>query len=766
MSRTVRIVRRRAPAWLLLGITSTLLALICIDFLQQFVSFDGAMNLQVSWSLAHGDGYRRTYADRPAFPQEVQSGAPLVLPAALVFRWFGVGIWQAQAANVLYLWLVCVPVFFLVRRRWGPTAGFCGVLAFLVTPGFLSFGAHGYGEIPGLFWLLLALVVFPWGSRTGMLRVFMAGLFLGLSICTKTIFALCVLVSLGCFALDLGRSPSRTPRRAKPWILLGVGLLLPFIVMETWKLMELGGISAYCEWWADQLGAVSKQAGLAPGYEDTSSRMEKIFVHVERLGGYYHLPASLLVVWIVGPILGLWTSRRQVDRIRDLPLFALLLSALLFFAWWLALTPTSKAWHRRILVGSLLLNVSWTYVAAFFWERLHGSRKWWRSLLAGAGVLVMFYFLRVDAGPALISGPTPSPDFERALEAVRRLPPQTSVFGLGWYSAPTLSLYAERPFRDFFGIAVIEWDPQEPLFVALDEPALAMRKDTWFSTAYRTRTLLPKGSTAQLLEVDISSARVEVPADEVSGVLTHVDLTSRDYEFLAGAYSHRPGRGRWFSTDGLIALRYEGQAELLIFMFAEDPHAYRKKDGTVVEVRLNECRLGTVSLKGRGLKKVSFPVLDSCRPPVGSVVTLRLLSSDFLDQPLIRDDRALSMQLLEVGFGTGEKRNVVDLDAAHSDSKEGRSVLLEVHPNPASFCSGERGSVEVSWDAEQMLLGGIQVWIEEEDGRRKLWFETSQLKGSKTTGPWASDEMQFLLIDPSRKSVLRTVELRARECFF
>ncbi len=36
-------------------------------------SFDGAMNLQVASSIANGEGYRRNYASREAFPHEIQT---------------------------------------------------------------------------------------------------------------------------------------------------------------------------------------------------------------------------------------------------------------------------------------------------------------------------------------------------------------------------------------------------------------------------------------------------------------------------------------------------------------------------------------------------------------------------------------------------------------------------------------------------------------------------------------------------------------------
>ncbi len=81
------------------------------------VSFDGAMNLEVARSLAEGNGYRRLYADRSGFSHEIQSRAPYILPAAAIIKAFGVGVWQAQLANFLYVIALLVVVFVLVQRR-------------------------------------------------------------------------------------------------------------------------------------------------------------------------------------------------------------------------------------------------------------------------------------------------------------------------------------------------------------------------------------------------------------------------------------------------------------------------------------------------------------------------------------------------------------------------------------------------------------------------------------------------------------------------
>ena len=129
-------------------------------------SFDGAMNLQVSWSLAQGEGYRRTYADRPVFPREVQTNAPFTVPAAAVYKMFGMGRAQSQAVSLLYLYALLGIGAYLVGRRFGMLAGSFGALILLATPGLAFEGLKAYGEVPSLVWVLAGLCLLPMDGQT------------------------------------------------------------------------------------------------------------------------------------------------------------------------------------------------------------------------------------------------------------------------------------------------------------------------------------------------------------------------------------------------------------------------------------------------------------------------------------------------------------------------------------------------------------------------------------------------------------------------
>lgn len=89
---------------------------------------------------------------------------------------------------------------------------------------------------------------------------------------------------------------------------------------------------------------------------------------------------------------------------------------------------------------------------------------------------------------------------------------------------------------------------------------------------------------------------------------------------------------------------------------------------------------------------------------------------------------------------------------------------IAISPDPVPFCDGPRQAVEVEWDVTAAEPAHLQLWIEEANGKRKLWAATKTLAGSKRTGAWAVDGMKFVALDASGKRVINSVAVTAADC--
>jgi hypothetical protein len=651
----------RRVGFVLLAVGAALLAWMVLFAAKAPPSFDGAMNLQVAQSLANGEGYRRSYADRIAFPQEVQTNAPYVVPAAVVYKIFGVGIAQSQVVNQAYLVLFALGVAWLLRRQTGVLGAGLGMAFALATPGVLRFGMGGYGEVVALAWAMLALVAFPWeDARRNLSRCVLAGLCLALALCTKTVMAICV-VAFGLTMAVVAMSAPGVPLRDRRNQLLGLGAAtaLPMLVFEIWRRASSAGQHAATALdWQARLHAIYTQAGVAGGFQDTANLGEKFTKHFALLSGFFGVSGGATWVWLLGAAVlsVVLVATRRIDPRRHAPLFALLAAAGVYFAWWLLITPTGKAWHRRILDGALLLNVAWAYVAALSIQLAaqDGSRRW-RGLAWVPAVMCMLFgvrFARTDALP-IMEAPPDTRDLQRTVDLVRALPPDAQLFGIGWYSAPTVSLLAGRPMQDFNDAIVRELDPRRPVYFVFDAQALAAHRQDEVMRLYPLTPLLPEGSGSQVYRADLAQF-VAMPGPSASKPATpRVDLIKDDYPYLHGFYGAESSGTRWMRTDAEVLLKYDGSPAVATTVYVVSPPAYHHQEGGVaLHVSLDGCDAGEQRVAKSGLYPLTFVIPAQCRPAEGKDVRVRIMADNIVESSITRDDRGLALSMRDIGFAT------------------------------------------------------------------------------------------------------------------
>ncbi len=164
--------------------------------------FDEGIHLQVPYTLVEHGAYGVIHEGQvQLFDPAVSTGPTLLLPIALSFRLFGVGVAQARAVNALYLLLGTALVFDLTRRLTGDRTAWLAVLMVIGAPGvrFIYWGRQVMGEGPALAFFAAGLVLWFQAvagqhavsqvERHARRKLFLAGLFLGLAMVTKTIYA-------------------------------------------------------------------------------------------------------------------------------------------------------------------------------------------------------------------------------------------------------------------------------------------------------------------------------------------------------------------------------------------------------------------------------------------------------------------------------------------------------------------------------------------------------------------------------------------------
>ena len=601
--------------------------------LRSYPSFDGALNLNVAASVAAGHGYGFRYDSVFAFP--AQTDGPFVLPAALLFRLFGIGLVTAQLVSLAYLIGFALVVMALLRRMGAaPWRAGAASLACLLTPGMGDYAVGGYGEIPMLTWLLAGYLA------AGRQRFGLAGLLLGLAAITKTVALLCVAPSALICTLFVATGPEG--RRLRVLAALAGGLLAPVLGWELFRMASVGGPAAWERWWALQLGQVGQQSG-ADELAGPAAALAKLHLHLGLLSDQVAVPAVLLSCWLVVPwllALGRLAARRT-PRDRALPLCLLLVCSTLYAVWWLLVTPTDMAWLRRILPGLLLQTC---LVAAL--AQVPGSARPWRwpatlvllvLLVLPGETMMLRHGVQVSPRPPA-SGERHRTD--RLVDRLRALPADAVIFGVGWWQAPLFALLSGRTIMnlDLWDAARIDALPHKYFVV---DPAAADLAGSRLAQVWRTATLAPllhdpDMALYRLVAIDPDRG-LQDPAPLVAG------FDGRAVPQTSGWWLP-DGDWAWVSPRSRIRLGRRGQTRLVLDaafwdeLFVHGPrHLHAEAAG---------CLDQTVTVPSSGSRRIVFPL--RCPPSPAMLpmtVTLTLDAAMPHAHQLDADTRDLAYQV-------------------------------------------------------------------------------------------------------------------------
>jgi hypothetical protein len=172
----------------------------------------------------------------------ISVGPAVILPVALAYKLFGVGVTSGRLVAGAYLVLTFLALFLGARRLFGAAAALLAVALALVGTDVLYWGRSVLGDIPalGLFlcgscFLLQAL------DSDAVLPLFWAGIFLGLAFDAKEFYGLAFLPPL----ILLTRQSWREWRRlALRLLVFGAGTALPMVAYLLIKALILGDLGA------------------------------------------------------------------------------------------------------------------------------------------------------------------------------------------------------------------------------------------------------------------------------------------------------------------------------------------------------------------------------------------------------------------------------------------------------------------------------------------------------------------------------------------
>jgi hypothetical protein len=640
-------------------------------------SFDGAMALNTAVSFLRGEGYGFRYT--LFFPFPAQTDGPMILPAAAVIWLFGMNTPTSQAVSFIYLCCMLVVLGLIARRlaggaEWGllavllalwtpgmaglarPVGAATGTLPALWAPEMADLAMGGYGEIPVLFFALAGIAVFgralddPDASAW---RFLLGGIALGLCAITKTVGVLPLGIVGACFSLSLfGRR-----KALRSMCAAGIGAALPILGWETFRAVEIGSISGYGEWWSLQLAQVGAQSGARGTLADAPALIEKVRSHLGILGGFIGTSPGWTLCFLLAPPLVLLTrlvADRSLSRGAVFQVLALVTMAAAFFAWWLAVSPTHMAWHRRIIIGLLVQAMLATIALAWLVRLLAAGRS--------AGVVAPALALMLVAAPvAQLTAKGAPPTFEhrgparsagemQIADAMRHLPRDAVLFGYDWWKAPVLALLSGRDIENFN-----QWAPEDVerlphKYLVLDRYARAFARAGLEQIAERAELTPVLESPAGAL---YRIGRVKPYPDFTASERGRGDWPSwfrtaePDWRQVRGVY-REPGPFAWTQPEFAVLLGHAGEnhVRLRVDVF---PRLLGASTPLLLSIAPEGCAAATIELGSAWANDLLLPL--DCEPraaPRALEIRFHLNRHVPLPRQIDMDGRRLGLLLREV----------------------------------------------------------------------------------------------------------------------
>jgi hypothetical protein len=252
-----------------------------------------------------------------------------MLPVAAVFKVFGIGLMQARLVMALYL-LAAVYVFYLlVSHVSAKPVAWIALVLLLTSRGvlFLEYGRQLLGEVPGFFFLVLALYLWfsKWGEHSSK-RLTLIGIFFGLAMITKYQYLLFL----------------------APMLILSWGLNITYYKTTTHRNFLIPGITA--------AGCFGIWQVLTLQYLGPATMTENLaLLQASAEGAAFNINPEQ----IIANLNGLSTRAVYLEALLPALIFGFLNS-----------TPrTSQAQKFNILFILILLNLIWFVLASIGWIR-------------------------------------------------------------------------------------------------------------------------------------------------------------------------------------------------------------------------------------------------------------------------------------------------------------------------------------------------------------------------------------------------------------
>lgn len=435
------------------------------------MSYDSAYNSTVAKNLAFGYGYTTSYNEIKLFNPEITTGYPLILPVALGIKLFSNNYWIPYAV-VFTINLVLISLILYIpkkfdfldeKRLWGWRTLLLTILV-IPSPNYDLYSVMG--EVPTVLLIIISSFILII-SKSKPHLFFLSGLIGGLAFSTKSLAILSILPIFFTYLILTYKKLNDLKFLWKNILLFFLGLAIPYLLFETYKLIAMGGYLNYLELKKnEQIFFLSRGSGVNSINYLLPKLLYNFIVLVAQLG---YIRFIIFLIFPMFVTLKLLIKNRLTTNENKF-LFFMFMSAVLVNTTWFLLLAEGRI-RFALIEWTLFLTALSTFI---FWADTRSKRIY--SVLILLFLTSPFYINFIE--PCLAINSLHSKHLNALKEVTKFIQEnkQYRYYGCGWwanrdleYALPTVNNFSscqgKQNFNDSIHNKVLirtlrYWDPR------------------------------------------------------------------------------------------------------------------------------------------------------------------------------------------------------------------------------------------------------------------------------------------------------------------
>ncbi len=432
------------------------------------IGYDEGYNATVAANVARYGEYRVSYPSNIVFYNKITTGTSVIIPTAIFYKIFGINYISTTIISVLYSICATFGIWILMSLCLGNIKGksifsAIGTIILILSDDLYYYiSTHLIGEIAAFFFLICGMIcTYFYFYYKKKFILFITGIFFTAAFLTKSSMIFFLVSVSGIFFIEV----LITKRiHYKGLVSYLIGIVAGFILFDSYKFAQLGGMSGYILYWKNEWeNMLNQSSGIDTAYSiaDKFKYLEEIFGGCNRY---------ICAIMVLAPIMIYFIHMIKLKEKCDMGLLTMTIGAVggaSLIVYFVLLGGSGLVYARRHEVNEIFIRMFALFSIIYI---IYFIKNNFNEINDGIFEIVIIFLLIVSAFNSIapinniISNyyeyRNKLDDDEYAvtlmkefLNEITDLPEGSKLYTAGWWQEPDVTLFLDKKMNSIYEVS-------------------------------------------------------------------------------------------------------------------------------------------------------------------------------------------------------------------------------------------------------------------------------------------------------------------------